>query len=145
MLGSHGVPVSYVTDVQRHHLAGREPIPARDLPKTADAWPDHLAHEVPERVRRAVLRHHRSRPDYAPLALQHVEKLRQLIQARAPQVSADAGHARVELGLVTALRRAFVEPVLRRLDVKRLAAPVAHRPHLPDGERLPQLADPLVT
>ena len=85
--------------------------------------------------------HSGPRPDQAHVALHHVEELRQLVDAPAPERAADAGDARVFLQLEH--RAVVVVLLLGQLEALLVRAHV-HGAELEDLERLAAPAHPLL-
>src|SRR5436305_9427792 len=93
-------PVLYVEEVEANHLVERESVAARHLPESRHARLHVEPLAVPEFVRLDLVRYGRARADEAHVAAKDVEKLRQLVQARAAEPATGARHARVVVEFV---------------------------------------------
>mgnify|MGYP003607123594 CR=1 FL=1 len=68
-------------------------IASRDLPRAGDAWAQGIV--IAARIHFLLAHHHRARTDKAHIALQHVPKLRELVQRGLAQYPTDRCNARI--------------------------------------------------
>src|SRR5207302_1387281 len=80
--------------------------------------------------------------DQAHVAVQHVQELRQLVQARPPEKAAGPRDAWVVVRLVAARTALLSKPGRGGGAVEVIAGAVPHRPQLPDGKWPAAPADP---
>src|SRR6202049_620711 len=89
-------PLVDVFHVQLHPFFERDGVAAVDLPEARNPWADTEAATLPVLIKSLVITHgKRPRAYQAHVAFQHVEKLRELINAGLPQKLADACDARI--------------------------------------------------
>src|SRR5437879_3647983 len=81
----------YVPYIQFNPLRPRQGVPAVHLGPAGDPWPHLQATSLKRRVSCDLILQSRSRTDETHLSPQHVQELGQLVQAPAPQKSADVG------------------------------------------------------
>ena len=109
------------------------------LPPAGDAGPhrEHLVTVVPELV--GLVERHGPRADHAHVSRQDVYELRDLVQARLADESAELGHARVAVDLL------FAPPLghlgLVEVPLGMLVRVRVHRAELVDADLAPVLAD----
>ena len=110
---------------------------AENLPEAGDAGPEVEPPPGPAGHVLVLGEDDRARPDERHLALQHVEELRQLVEAGAPQEGADPSDARIVRDLehprIATGREVHVQ--VRELVLPRLGVG-GHRPELEDPEDL---------
>ena len=103
-----------VFDVQRTISSSVTVGAAVDLPQTGDAGLDGKARKPVRGIVLDLVRDRRPRSHQRHLAAQHVPQLRQLVEARAPQRPAEAGHALVAGHLELGPRRGVLADARRR-------------------------------
>ena len=87
-------PVVDVPDVQRELVVPRERVAAVDLRPARDPRPHLVPPLLLGCVEIEVLHQQRARADEAHLAREHVEQLRELVEARAPEEPPERGESR---------------------------------------------------
>src|SRR5579862_247852 len=135
-------PVFDVVEIELHHFFKREPIAPGDLPEAGDAGKHFEAAQMNGAIILDFVRHRRAWADQAHLALKHVPKLRQFVDAELAQDAPDARDARVLCDFVDdlAARRGafglagdvFLQIVFVVLDVFIFIRSGAHRTKFPE-------------
>src|SRR5207249_8145915 len=111
--------------------------PRLDLPEPGEAGRNQEALEVMRREELELVRNERARTDKRHLATEHVEELRQLIEAPLAQPAADACSrvATVELvQIVRSRQRVGPHDLLDVFAVRGGIGALAHRPELEQSE-----------
>ena len=91
-------PMIDVFQVQLHPFFERQGTPPIDLPKTGQAWPDAESPAVPICAEfLEIANGKRAGSDQTHITFEHVDELRQFVEAELAQHGADDGHARIVL------------------------------------------------
>src|SRR6266571_7774630 len=92
-------PVIDVIEVELHPAIEVNRVAAADLPETRQSRFHRKAPAMPPVIRRDFLRNGWPRSDETHVALEHVPELRDLVERELAQPAADAGDARIAVGL----------------------------------------------
>src|SRR5665648_214887 len=133
-------PAGDVHVVQLHHLVEGDITPPEHLPQPGDAGRDVEALLRPAAALLGLFHPQGPRADQTHLALHHVDDLRQLVDAPAPQRAADARDARVKFDL----EHRSVVVILVSEIVAQLVSAQVHGAELVDVEGPPSPAHPLL-
>src|SRR5690606_30540216 len=88
-------PVVDVAKVEAHPVLEVDLVSPRDLPEAGESRPGAQASALPPLVALHLACDGRTRTDEAHVALEHVQELRQLIEAELAKDAADRRHARI--------------------------------------------------
>src|SRR5690349_16031982 len=118
----------YVVDIESEAIIPGQLSSAANLRQTGDTRPNQVSTGLLGRIQRQILDKQRSGSYQAHLALQHIDELRQLVNARGAQKSTNRGEPLLIVVQLAAGTRLPHRPEL--VDHKRATAPTG--PGLPE-------------